>query len=184
MHGLTGKELKMTSSTQSHKPKRQRLTPKQRRFLHLVYDRNLPIIQVLCDLRIRVLTFERWLTKPVFIERLRMYITQYYIQARLEMARSAPSAIEGLTRAGRESQTHDEMRKACKDLLQFHAQYTKIAADAAQKGRQMDNFGAFWAHLGASLAQNGAPLEPLSTANNSQKPALQPKNEEYTKNQA
>jgi hypothetical protein len=159
--------------------KRQRLTPKQRQFLHRVYDLGEPITAVLNDLHVRVLTFERWLTKPIFINRLRMYISQFYLQARLEMARSAPSAISGLTRLTEKNYREEEMRKACSDILNIHTQFAKIAASKpAQNGAALDNFGALLAQFGASLAHNGACLADTGTQKTPQNRILGPENAE------
>ncbi len=162
--------------------KRQRLTPKQRDFLYHVYTLGFSITDTLNNLHVRTVTFERWLTKPVFLNRLRMYITQYYLQARLEMARSAPSAISGLTMLSQKSLRHDDMRKACNDILNFQTQFAKIATSSkqAQNGAPLDNFGALLAQFGASLAQNGSCLDTASDKNTPQNHLLATKNEENT----
>lgn len=119
--------METPQKSQVSKPKRPRLTPKQRAFLHHVYDLGIPITDALNMLQVRTVTFQRWLNKPVFINRLRMYITQYYLQARLEMARSAPDAIAGLNLLNEKSIRPEEKRKACNDILNIHTQFAKIA---------------------------------------------------------
>jgi hypothetical protein len=161
---MTANPQSSIDNPQTTPPKRKRLTPKQREFLSLVYDCNMPIIDALVNLRIRVVTFERWLNKPVFVDRLRMYITQYYLQARLEMARSAPAAIAGLTMLKEKSMRHEDLRKACNDILSFHTNFARItSAKQAKNGAPVDNFGALMAQFGAFLDNKGAALPTQNT---------------------
>lgn len=180
---MTQNHQSSIENRQSDKPKRQRLTPKQRQFLHLVYDLNISILDALIKLRIRVVTFERWLNKPVFIDRLRMYITQYYLQARLEMARGANEAVSVLSQLTAASRHDADARKACTDILNFHTQYARIVSSKqAQNGAPLDNFGALLAQFGASLAQNGACLTNAGDSKTPKNRVFDAKNNENHKN--
>jgi hypothetical protein len=173
---MTANPQSSIDKRQSTPPKRKRLTPKQRQFLQLVYGANMPILEALTELRIRVVTFERWLHKPVFVDRLRMYITQYYVQVRLDMARAAHEAVSVLTRLTANRRIDAEARKACTDILNFHTQYAKIATRQAQNGAPVDNLGALMAQFGAVLDNKDTPLPTQNTPITTKNRILAPEN--------
>jgi hypothetical protein len=135
--------------------------------LHNVFEVGEQVTDALRNLNIRHSTFERWLTKPVFLNKLRMYLNQYYLQARLELARSAPSAVSGLSFITEKSHSQVEIRKACADLLHLHTQIAKSAASnpsqpspyaampERKNGHVMDKNGATMEQFGFVLEHNG-----------------------------
>ncbi len=147
------------NNTQACKPKtRTRLSQKQLWFLINVFEAGEPVTDALSNLNIRHSTFERWLTKPIFLNKLRMYLNQYYLTARIELARSAASTVSGLTFITEKSLSQTEVRKACADLLHLHIQ---IAKTAGKNSEQPTPFEAFpeEPQNGSDLDKNGAALE-------------------------
>ncbi|MHC5082661.1 MAG: hypothetical protein ACYTET_01800 [Planctomycetota bacterium] len=165
------------SSTENRQSKpRQRLSQKQRWFLENVFEAGQSVTDALRNLNIRHSSFERWLTKPVFLNKLRMYLNQYYLQARLELARSASSAVSGLAFVSEKSLKHSEVRQACADLLHLHVQIAKAAGknpdsptpfeglQVAQDGAELDKNGATLAQFGYVLDHNGILSDKVCNA--------------------
>lgn len=155
----------------SQSPKRQRLSQKQQWFLTNVFEAGQSVTDTLRNLNIRHSSFERWLTKPVFLNKLRMYLNQYYLQARLELARSAAAAVSGLSFISEKSLKHSEVRQACSDLLHLHIQIAKAAGSNpnqpspfetlpnTQNSNVLDKNGATLDKNGSTLAQFGFVLD-------------------------
>lgn len=164
--------------------KRKRLSQKQLTFLNEVFEMGGAVTDALRNLRIRPSTFDRWLTNPLFLNKLRMYLNQYYLQARMELARSAPLAVSGLALLSERSLKPAELRKACNDILNIHTQLAKSAAreKQAQHGAVSEHFGALLAQFGVILDNNGNVSAKLGAANTPSSPLLTAKNAENTQN--
>jgi hypothetical protein len=193
------------SSTDNHQssipnPPRKRLSSKQIAFFRNVFCANRPVSETLTELRIRLSTFDRWLTKPLFRERLARHIDHYYFEARTELARNAPQAVSGLSFLSEKSLKHKEVRQACNDLLKLHTQYTKTSqapllskegcpkggvvspgTKKAKKGAVLDNFGDVLAKFGNVLDNNGTIKDNLCTTKTTKNPVFGTENQENTK---
>ncbi len=163
-------------------PKRVRLSKKQVWFLNNVFEAGQTVTDVLRDLRIRPGTLDRWLTKPLFLNKLRMYLNQYYLQARMELARSAPQAVSGLSFLSEKSLKHTELRKACNDIINLHCDLAKVAPGAkkAQHGVVADKFGVLLEQFGVVLDNNGVVLDKDGSTNKPENKLLGTKNKENT----
>ena len=157
-------------------PKRKRLSTKQIAFLRNVFFFGLPMNESIRDLNIRLTTFDRWLTKPLFLHRLQMHINHYHFVTRMELARNAPQAVSGLNFLSEKSLRHKEVRQACNDLLNLHSQYGKPAANVAEAscfgassaapGQKRQKKAKFWttlAHFWTSLASLWTTMASLRT---------------------
>ena len=164
--------------------KRQRLSRKQHCFLNNIFIAHQPVEVVLQDLNIRPSTLSRWLTKPFFLEKLRMHINHFYLQARFELARSAPAAVSGLSFLSEKSLRHKEVRQACNDLLNFHAQLAKAAPVPKQSknGTVLDNFSAFSEQFGVVSDNNGDTPDKLNNTNTPKNLTETPENTELKEN--
>ena len=147
--------------------KRQRLSKKQLWFLNNVFDAGEPVTDALRNLHIRPSTLDRWLTKPLFLNKLRTHLNQYYLQARMELARSAPMAVSGLSFLSEKSLKPTELRKACNDILNLHTQLAKNTGGAkqAQDGVISDKFGVLLEQFGVVLDNNGVIKDKLGSSN-------------------
>ena len=167
-------------------PKRQRLSKKQVWFLNNVFESGQTVTDVLRDLHIRPGSLDRWLTKPIFRNRLRMYLNQYYLQARMELARSTPMAVSSLSFLTEKSLKHTELRRACNDLLNFHTQFAKASSAAgtkqAQNGVVSDKLGVLLEQFGVVLDHNGVIRDNVGDTKTPQKHLLDAKKAENTKN--
>ena len=172
---------------------RKRLSKKQLWFLNNVFEAGEPVTDALRNLHIRPGTLDRWLTKPIFLNRLRMYLNQYYLQARMELARSAPMAVSGLSFLSEKSLRHGEVRKACNDLLNLHTQYAKLSpcqgplprrgegVKKAQDGAKPDKNGVLLEQFGVVLDNNGVILDKVGSNNEPQNAIFNTKNNENIK---
>ena len=166
---------------------RQRLSRKQYCFLNNIFIAHQPVYVVLQDLNIRPSTLSRWLTKPFFLEKLRMHINHFYLQARLELARSAPAAVSGLSFLSEKSFRHKEIRQACNDLLHFHAKLSPCQGPVprvkqAKNGAVLDNFGIFSEQFGAVSDNNGDAPDKLNNTNTPKNLTRTPKNNDSQHN--
>ena len=163
---------------------RKRLSRKQYCFLNNIFVAHQPVEVVLQDLNIRPSTLSRWLTKPFFLEKLRMHIDHFYLQARLELARSAPAAVSGLSFLSEKSLRHKEVRQACNDLLNFHAKLSSCqgpvtaSLTTAKNGIALDNFSAISEQFGAVSDNNGDAPDKLDAANTPKNLTNHPKSED------
>ena len=164
-------------------PKRKRLSKKQRWLLNEVFVANYPVTDALHNLRIRPGTLQRWLTDPFFLEKLQTHISQFYLEARMELARCTPRAISGLSFLSEKSLRHKEVRNACNDLLKFHTHLAKNTAGKkqAQDGVCLDNLGTLWEQFGVLLDNNGALLDKDGNKKTPQNHLLDTNNPENTK---
>jgi len=172
--------------------KRKRLSQKQLIFLNEVFEMGGAVTDALRNLRIRPSTFDRWLTNPLFLNKLRMYLNQYYLQARMELARSAPLAVSGLALLSERSMKPAELRKACNDILNIHTQLAKLSpcqgpvprrgegVKQVQDGITVDKFGALLAQFGVILDNNGSVSDKLGDTNTPKNRVLCTKNVENT----
>lgn len=169
------------SPNRQSKPKRTRLSQKQLWFLINVFEAGEPVTHALSNLNIRHSTFERWLTKPIFLNKLRMYLNQYYLHARIELARSAAATVSGLTFITEKSLSQTEVRKACADLLHLHIQIAKTAGKNAeqptpfeafheepQNGSDSDKNGSALDKFGFVLDNNGVLSDKVCTEKTTQ----------------
>ena len=140
---------------------RKRLSKKQLWFLNNVFDAGEPVTDALRNLHIRPSTLDRWLTKPLFLNKLRMHLNQYYLQARMELARSAPMAVSGLSFLSEKSLKPTELRKACNDILNLHMQLSKPThkSNPKQQGAFEDSTHVPLRHFGVLLEQFGVVLD-------------------------
>ena len=122
------------------RPKRIRLSKKQTWFFVNIFIAGQTVSQALEELRIRRRTFDRWLTKPLFLEHLQMHINHYYFETRMELARNAPQAVSDLSFLSEKFLNHQEVRQACNDLLNLHSQYTR-PVPSEPEGRKMAQNG-------------------------------------------
>ena len=160
-------------------PKRKRLSTKQIGFFKNVFLAGLTVNESLNNLNIRLSTFDRWLTKPLFLERLQMHINHYYFETRMELARSAPQAVTGLSFLGEKSLRHKEVRQACNDILTLHSQYAKVeGTKKAKNGEVLDKFGAVLAQFGVVLDNNGVIKDKLGNKKTPQNRIIDTKNTE------
>jgi hypothetical protein len=182
--GLCGKKkgnrkLKMS--------KRNRLSTKQIVFFKNVFLAGRTVNESLGDLNIRLSTFDRWLTKPLFLRRLQMHINHYYIETRMELARNAPQAVSGLNFLSEKSLRHKEVRQACNDLLNLHSQYTNPEPSKsegqkkAKNGEVLDNFGVFLEQFGVILDNNRVIKDKLGNTKSPKNNVFNTNNAENTK---
>lgn len=175
------KENRPSSTVNQKSPRpRHRLSQKQLWFLNNVFVANQHVSDALGNLCIRPSTFQRWLTKPLFLERLRMHISHAYLEARVELARNVPRAVSGLSFLSEKSLRHTEVRKACTDILTFYQQMAKTAAGSktVQNGSVLDNFGAFLEQFGNVLDKKGAALDKFGNTNTPKNRVFDTENEE------
>ncbi|MHC4288747.1 MAG: hypothetical protein ACYSO4_07090 [Planctomycetota bacterium] len=170
--------------------KRQRLSSKQIAFFKNVFLANMPVSDALNNLNIRLTTFDRWLTKPIFLERLQLHINHFYHEARLELARTTPRAVSGLNFLSEKTLRHKEVRQACNDLLNFHTKLAKLSSSQGglpqraeglkqvTNGSVLDNNGAVLAQFGAFLDNKGAAKDKLGNTNTPKNITYNPKNED------
>jgi hypothetical protein len=184
------KEHKMNQNRQSNRP-RKRLSQKQLTFLRDVFEANGHVTDALRNLNIRPDTLERWLTRPPFIKRLRVYLNHYAVQARMEIARTLPAAISGLSKLTENALRYEEVRRACTDLLNFYTRFARIAPPSKQlkNGVVLDNFSALLEQIGIIVDKNGNVLDKKGnvldyngSADSRQNRLLDTKNEENNKN--
>ena len=170
------------------KRKRKRLSTKQIGFLRNVFLEGWTVNESLIDLHIRLSTFDRWLTKPLFLERLQMHINHYHFETRMELARNAPQAVSGLNFLSEKSLRHKEVRQACNDILNLHSQYGKLIASdpvsgtkKAKNGAVLDKFGVFLEQFGVVLDNNGEVSDKLGNTKTPQNRIIDTENTENTK---
>ena len=142
-------------------PKRKRLSSKQIAFFKEVFIARFPVSDAISNLNIRLTTFDRWLTKPIFLERLQLHINHFYHEARLELARTTPRAVSGLNFLSEKSLRHKEVRQSCNDILNFHSKMAKVLRESASSkkannGAVSDTFGVIMEQFGVSLDNNGS----------------------------
>ena len=155
-------------TTTPNSAKRKRLSTKQIKFLRLVFLNGLTVNEAVGELKIRLTTFDRWLTRPLFVKRLRMHINHYYFEAHMELARSTPEAISCLTFLRQKSFRHQEVRQACNDLLNFHRQYGKFTEIETTRRTKKTKNDAVWDKFEVFLEQFDAVLDSKSAVSDKQ----------------
>lgn len=140
-----------------NKPKRQRLSNKQRWFFNNIFVAGQSVEDVVNNLRIRPSTLNRWLTKPLFVSTLRMYMNHYQLQTRMEIIRNAAHSVRSLAFLTDTTFKHTELRKASNDILNMHNQLIKAIGSTGDKNSaKMDDFGVVLEQFGNVSDNNGA----------------------------
>ena len=165
---------------------RKRLSQKQIAFFKNVFLAGRTVNESLNDLNIRLSTFDRWLTKPLFLQRLQQHINHFYFETRMELARSAPQAVSGLSFLGEKSLRHKEVRQACNDLLNLHSQYAKLSPCQGGVPRRGEGFkkakkGDVLAQFGNVLDKNGTVKDNFGNTNTPKYPIFNTENHKNTK---
>ena len=172
--------------TDCKKPKRVRLTRKQRCFFINVFEAGWPIPTALQDLRIRRRTLQRWLDQPHFRQELEMHMSQFDLETRMEVARSTPAAISSLNSLGSTSLNHEFVRKTLNDVIKLRQEFARqdTAAKSVKKEEKTETFGALLASFGFESSHFLALLEQFCLSKSTQltppKPDLKLKNAENT----
>ena len=98
----------------------------------------------------------------------------------MELARSAPMAVSGLSLLSEKSLKHAEVRKACNDILNIHTQFSRSATGTkqAQNGVVSDKFGVLLEQFGVVLDNNGVILDNVGDKKTPQNRLLDTKNKE------
>ena len=166
------------------KTKRLRLDRKQRCFLINVFEAEQTIQQALDILHIRPQTLRRWLTKPVFKEALEVRMAQYHLQARIEIARCAPMAVEALTVLSNQNAQHESVRKACNDVLKLQHEYQVLATGKKkdETGQKTEKIRQESEKIETKTDKKGQTVDKLGVSKNTYQtpsnPRFQPKNKE------
>ena len=99
---------------------RVRLTPKQARFINRIIDCGYTVEAAMDELSIWPRMLDNWLNQPRFNEALEFKLSQYRLQARINAALFAPSAVRTLGYMFDTKADFETKRKASVDLLKFH----------------------------------------------------------------
>lgn len=104
------------------KPKRIRLTPKQRAFLLAVFVDSRSVQSAMSGLRISSHTLYKWLHKPLFLQNILSYLSGYKIQTRVTAASQAPLSVDSFT-IFTDTQDPKNARQACLDALKTYSTF-------------------------------------------------------------
>jgi len=157
------------------KAARRRLTKKQYAFFRAVFVDGWSIEKALPLNGIRIQTFHRWLSCPVFMRHLQTNLERCYIQARVEMIRDFPKAIKTVLNITDKLIRPEEFRRLCTELVRLYSDFGRMerSAKRAPAVAEPARFDVLVEQFGVKLGPCGVVQKAPGEGEHLRKPVLQ-----------
>lgn len=165
-------QIRENCGPKPRKPRGPRLNSRQVTFFRHVFGVGLPVGNVLQDLNIRVSTFNRWLQSPRFLKELEMNFNRFYMEARIEVARSIGPAVCGLSDVNQKTLNPEAVRKAGNDLLKLQHMYSALPGASGMRlriGSKTHRFGLLLEQFGLRITQESHDFTQPCLSNSPEK---------------
>jgi hypothetical protein len=155
--------------------RRRRLTKKQYAFFRAVFVDGFSIADALPLNSIRMQTFHRWLTCPVFMRHLQNNLERCYIQARVEMIRDFPKSIKTVLNIPDKLIRPEEYRRLCTELVRLYSDFGRMERSAKRPSSVVEpaRFDALVEQFGVKFSPLGGVQSPLGVGEHPRKAVLQ-----------